>query len=976
MTRQIGDQYAGFELVDVQEIQEIKSVAYTWTHSITKMKLVYLSNQDDNKVFLIGFRTPPGDSTGVPHIIEHSVLCGSEKFPLKDPFLELAKGSMNTFINAMTSNDHTDYPVASQNDQDFQNLMDVYMDAVLHPNMKQEKKIFQQEGWHHEILDKQEPITIQGIVYNEMKGAYSTPESILDSHLLPSLYPNTPYRYDSGGNPDHIPSLTYEAFLAFHDRYYHPSNGYIILYGNGNMEEQLSFLQDKYLQHYTYQPVDSSIPLEPAFPERRTVEFSYPVQEQNNLEDLTYFSLNLALPPVTDPKMHMAWEILSYILLESSAAPLKKALLDAGIGKDVFGGASVSLRQPVFSIHTKQASIHDQDRFISIIEETLQDFVKNGLDKKLIESSLNRFEFQLKEADFHGFPKGLAYAYYMIIDSLVYDLKPTLYLSYQPDLDSLKEALHSRFFEEMIQHYLLNNPHSVLLVGKPNLTMADEKAAKLEQEMASMKSSLSKEALQKLVEDSLALKQYQSEEDTEEIKQKIPQLSLQDIRKEALWYPEDHETRNHVQYLLHPIETNGIAYLKILFPADGLTIEQLPYVSLLADLLGELDTAKKSYGELTAEVDIYTGGIQFSADILSHAHDDTQFKPYFSLQTKFFPRYTNQALFLINEILLQTTWNQPKRIRELLQQYVSRFEMNFYWYGSRYATKRMAHFFSPSMYIQELLDGVGYYQWAKDWLSRLDHDFDNLMQELETVRNIVLSQVNRVVSVTADPSELGNLKTRIQMLNQAWQASRTEKADWQIPLEPAEEGLQTGSRVQYVAKGYNFKRLGYTYHGSQLVIDNLLSYDFLWNQIRVQGGAYGANSQISRNGNLFFSSYRDPHLQETIEVFEKTSQFLSRFQSNQRVINSYIIGALSSLDHPLTPSQQGDRAARYTLTGITKEFLDQEREQVFQTTLQEIHEFAPILEECMKMPYACVIGNEKKIEEKKELFTRFTKLMI
>jgi len=976
MSKQIGELHAGFELTDIQDIPEIQSVAYTWIHQITKLKLLYLANQDDNKVFLIGFRTPPGDSTGVPHIIEHSVLCGSEKFPLKDPFLELAKGSMNTFINAMTSNDHTDYPVASQNDQDFQNLMDVYMDAVLHPIMKKEKKIFQQEGWHHEILESKDPITIQGIVYNEMKGAYSTPESILDSHLLPTLYPNTPYRYDSGGNPDHIPSLTYEAFVAFHDRYYHPSNGYIILYGNGNMEEQLSFLQEKYLQHYTYQPVDSSIPLEPAFTERKTMEFSYPAQEQDNLDELTYFSLNYALPPITDPKTHMAWEILSYILLESSSAPLKKALLDAGLGKDVFGGASNSSRQPVFSIHAKHASIQDQDRFITVIEDTLQDFVKNGLDKKLVEASLNHFEFQLKEADFHGFPKGLAFIFFMVLDTFVYDLKPTLYLAYQSDLDSLKEAIHSPVFEEMIQQHLLHNSHTAFLIGKPNLTMAEEKCAKLEQEMKLMKSKLSEQDLENLIQESKTLKQYQCEEDTEEMKEKIPQLSLQDIRKEALWYPENQETRNQVQYLLHPIKTNGIAYLKILFPADGLTLKQLPYISLMADLIGELDTTKKTYGELTRDVDIYTGGIQFSADVLCHAHDDTQFKPYFSLQTKFFPRYTSQALALVNEILLQTTWNQPKRIRELLQQYVSRYEMNFYWYGSRIASRRVAHYFSPSAFIQEILDGVGYYQWAKNWLNRLDNEFDKLIQELDQVRNIVLSQVNRVVSLTADSSDLGNLKSRIQMLNQAWQASRTEKASWQIPLVPVQEGLETGSQVHYVAKGYNFKRLGFAYHGSQLVIDNLISYHYLWNQIRVQGGAYGANSQINRNGNLIFSSYRDPHLRETIDVYDKTSLFLSEFQSNQRVINSYIIGALSSLDHPLTPSQQGDRAARYTLTGVTKEFLNQEREQVFQTTLKEIHDFAPVLAECMKKPYICVLGNEKKIEAERKLFNRFTKLVI
>jgi len=976
MIYKISEKHAGFELMDIEEIHEIKSIAYTWIHIETKLKLLYLSNEDSNKVFLIGFRTPPGDSTGAAHILEHSVLCGSEKFPLKDLIKELIRGTMATYVNGITSPDNTVYPIASQNSQDFQNLMDAYMDTVLHPLAKREKKIFQQEGWHYEMLSKEDPITIQGIVYNEMKGAYSSPEEILDSRILPSLYPHTPYRYDYGGDPDHIPTLTFENFVAFHDQYYHPSNGFILLYGDRNMEEQLTFLHEKYLQYYTYKAVDSALPLEPAFDERKTIEFSYPTQDEENLSDKTYFSLNYALPPIEDAETLVAWGVLAYILLRSSAAPLKKALLDAGLGKDIYGSVNKSLLQPVFSIVSKHASLQDKDKFIQVIEETLTNFVKNGIDKKLVESSLNYYEFRLKEADFNRYPKGVAYFELMVMNSWFYDLKPTLHLAYQPALDSLRKAIISPIFEDLIQKHLLQNTHSVLLIGKPDPAMANQKIVQLEKEMETLKTNLSDKDLQKLIQESIDLKKYQAEEDADEIKKKIPQLSLHDIRQDAMWYPESQEKNQHVLYLTHPIETNDIAYLSILFPASGLTLSQLPYMSLLKNLWGEIDTKKHSYDTLSQEIDRITGGLKFKTDVITQVGDDRLFTPYLTMQTKFFSRNTDAALSLVDEIISSTTWNQPKRIRELLQQFCSRFEMNIYSWGDYYAKKRVAGSFSPAGYIHEQVEGISYYEWAKDWLSRLDRDFDQLTHELEKVRLLLISQVERVVSITADPIHVPSLNQKIQTLNQTWQATHADKEDWQIPLEPVKEGIRSGAQVQYVVQGYNFRRNGVPYHGSYRVIENLLSNDYLFNRIRIQGGAYSAISEIQRNGNLFFLSYRDPHLKETFDVYKKASSYLANYQGSQRMINSYIIGSISTLDFPLTPSQQGERATNYNLSGVTKEFLDQEREQIYHTTSKEIQNFAPVVNTCMEASYCCVLGNESKIESEKYLFNRITKLII
>jgi Zn-dependent M16 (insulinase) family peptidase len=842
--------------------------------------------------------------------------------------------------------------------------------------VKREKKIFQQEGWHYEILRKEDPITIQGIVYNEMKGAYSSPEEILDSRILPSLYPHTPYRYDCGGDPDYIPTLTYENFVAFHDQYYHPSNGFIMLYGDGNMEQQLTFLQEKYLQYYTYQTVDSALPLEPAFGERKVVEFSYPTQEEENLFDKTYFSLNFALPPIEDPETLIAWGILAYILLRSSAAPLKKALLDAGLGKDVYGSINKSLRQPVFTIVSKHASLQDKDRFIQVIEKTLTNFVKEGIDKKLVESSLNYYEFRLKEADFSECPKGIAYFELMVMNSCFYDLKPTLHLAFKPALDSLRKAITSPIFEGFIQKHLLHNSHSVLLLGKPDSTMANQKAAQLAKEMETLKTNLSDQDLQKLIQESIDLKKYQAEEDTDEIKKKIPQLSLQDIRQDAIWYPESQEKNQHVLYLTHPIETNDIVYLTILFPASGLKLSQLPYMSLLKNLWGEIDTQKHSYETLSQEIDRITGGLKFKTDVITQVEDDTLFTLYFTMHTKFFSRNTDSVLSLVDEIVSSTIWNQPKRIRELLQKFCSRFEMNIYSWGDFYAQKRVAGSFSLAGYIHEQVEGISYYEWAKDWLSRLDRDFDQLTHELEKVRLLLISHVDRVVSITADPKHVPSLNQKIQVLNQSWQAIHADKEDWQIPLEPVQEGIKSGAQVQYVVQGYNFRRNGVPYHGSYKVIENLLSNDYLWNQIRVQGGAYGANSEIERNGNLFFLSYRDPHLKETFDVYKKASAYLKNFQGSQRVINSYIIGSISTLDFPLTPSQQGERATNYTLSGVTKDFLDQEREQIFHTTCKDIQNFASVVKACMEAPCSCVLGNENKIESEKYLFNQITKLAI
>ena len=668
-----------YEVLQTEDLSDLKSKGTLLKHKKSGARVLLMENDDENKVFTIGFRTPPSDSTGVPHIMEHSVLCGSKEFPVKDPFVELVKGSLNTFLNAMTYPDKTVYPVASCNDKDFQNLMHVYMDAVFYPNIYQNDKTFRQEGWSYKLDNPDGELTISGVVYNEMKGAFSSPEGVLDRVVLNSLFPDNTYSVESGGDPEVIPELTYERFLDFHRKYYHPSNSYIYLYGDMNMEEKLRWLDEKYLSDFENEPVDSEIHLQKPFTEMKEVVQEYSIASEESEEDNTYLSYNKVIGTTLDEKLYLAFEILDYALLSAPGAPLKKALLDAGVGKDISGSYDNGVYQPIFSVISKNANVEQKEEFVRVIEDTLKDIVKNGINKKALRAGINYHEFRFREADFGNYPRGLMYGL-QLFDSWLYDeTKPFIHMQAIPTFEFLKEQVETGYFEELIQKYLLDNTHGSIVIIKPERGRTARMDKELADKLQAYKDSLSKEEIDALVKATKELEEYQEEESAPEDLAKIPVLGREDISREiAPIYNKELETSG-VKLVHHEVETNGIGYTALLFDLSGIPEEKLPYISILQSVLGIINTKNYEYSELFNEINVHTGGIGTSLELYTDVTKvkEKEFRATFEIKGKALYPKMNVLFSMMREILMESDLGDEKRLKEILAMLKSRLQMSF-----------------------------------------------------------------------------------------------------------------------------------------------------------------------------------------------------------------------------------------------------------------------------------------------------------
>lgn len=967
MQLELNKQYFGFKLVEEKKIKELNSISKIFIHEKTGARLFKLENNDDNKVFSISFRTPPKDSTGVAHIIEHSVLCGSRKFPVKEPFVELVKGSLNTFLNAMTFSDKTMYPVASRNTKDFFNLMDVYMDAVLYPNIHTTPEILMQEGWHYELENKEDEITYKGVVYNEMKGAFSSPDSINSRKIQESLFPDTPYGVESGGDPDVIPELTYEAFKDFHKTYYHPSNSFIFLYGDGDTLEELQFLNDNYLMNFDKININSKIPSQKSFEKQRDLIIDYPISSTEKEEDKTFLSLNYVVGNSTDSELYLAFEILEHLLLETPAAPLKKALIDANLGKDVFGSFDNSIFQPTFSVVVKNSNENEKARFEQVVFDTLTKLVKDGIDKKLVEASINIKEFNLREADFGGYPKGLIYNI-SCMDSWLYDENPLLNLEYEPVLQKIKSALTSSYFEKLIEKYLLSNTHRSLLVLRPKKGLAEANDERIKEALARYKNSLSEKELEKLIEQTAKLKERQMAEDSQEDLEKIPLLSIKDINPKAEVYPIEEKQIDKIKVLHHPIFTNNIAYVSLYFDASGVEQDLIPYMSLLSSILGKIDTKNYQYQDLSNEINIHTGGIGYQCKTMGECGSDEIFYPKFVVKAKALVSKLPTLFKLTGEIVSNTKFDDKKRLKEIIQELKSRFERRIIERGHTVAVSRINSYFSLAAKYENLLSGIDFYKFIVDLDKNFDDKADCIISSLEKVKNSIFNKNNLIVSITAEQENYEQFKSNFHIFDECIGNNVVSPESYKFELSPLNEGLMTSAKVQYVAKAFNFKKLGYSYNGGLQVLRVIASYDYLWNRIRVQGGAYGAMNGFGLSGNMYFASYRDPNLKETLDVYNEMKSYLRNFNANTREMTKYIIGTISNLDSPLTPSMKGEQAAEYYIRHISHDTLQKERDEVLSTTAEVIKGFSDLIGESMEQNYICVLGNEDKIKDSKDLF--------
>ena len=600
------EELTSYEVLDRREIADIDSVAYLCRHRKTGARVALVSNDDENKVFYIGFRTTPKDSTGVAHILEHSVLCGSKEFPIKDPFIELAKGSLNTFLNAMTYPDHTVYPVASCNDKDFQNLMHVYLDAVFYPNIYEKEAIFRQEGWHYE-LDGEGKLTYNGVVYNEMKGAFSSPDSVLYREMSTALYPHTTYAFESGGDPKAIPELTYEQFLDFHRTYYHPSNSYIYLYGNMDMAEKLQFIDEHYLSSFDALAVDSEVGSEAPFaqPVRRVREF--PISQGENVDENTYLAWCQSVGDTLDRELYVAFQILDFALCTVPGAPLKKALIDKGIGKDVFSVYDNDLKQPYFSVVAKGTALSREEEFKATIREALTEIVEKGFDKKALLAAINHYEFRYREADFGSFPKGLMYGLQAMSSWMYDDSKPFIHIEANETYAKLRAKVEEGYFEQLVDKYLLKNPHAAMVILQPREGLAQEQEEAVAAALAETRSSMSESQLDDIRGMMDALNAFREDEDTPENMAKIPLLTREDMKREAAPLVNEEKTLAGSPALYHDVFTNGIGYLRLMFRVKDIPADYFPYIGILQNVFCHVNTANYSYAELSNEINLATG---------------------------------------------------------------------------------------------------------------------------------------------------------------------------------------------------------------------------------------------------------------------------------------------------------------------------------------------------------------------------------
>lgn len=966
---------AEYEILDEHRVEDVQSDGFILRHKKSGARIAILSNNDDNKVFYIGFRTPPEDETGVPHIIEHTTLCGSKKFPVKDPFIELAKGSLNTFLNAMTYPDKTVYPVASCNDQDFKNLMDVYLDAVFNPNITKYEEIFKQEGWHYELTGKDDELKINGVVYNEMKGAYSSPDEVLSSQIYRSLFPDNTYSKDSGGNPEYIPKLTYEAYLDFYHKYYHPSNSYIYLYGDMDVVERLGWLDKEYLSLYDYKKVNSEINKQPAFDEIKNVEAQYSITMDDSQENKTYLSYNRVVGDTLDEMFYQAFDVLDYALVSSPGAPVKQALIDAGIGDDVYGSYDAGILQPVFSFVAKNANASQADEFESIIENTLKEVVKTGINKEALLAGINSSEFKFREADFGQFPKGLLFGLNCLDSWLFDDMKPFIHLECLGTFAKLRKAVDTDYFEKLIQVYLLDNTHGSSVTVKPKRGLGNEREEALAKELSDYKASLSDEEIKKLIEDTEHLKKYQEEPSSDEDLRKLPMLTRADMKKNAMPFSNIEDELSDVKVVRHDIESNGIDYISFLFDAGDFAQSELGYLGFFTNALGLVSTEKYSYTDLANATNIYTGGISTGTASHPDIKDRNNFVFKFEVKLKVLEKNLDKALELMEQMLLSSDFTDTKRLGELVAQIKARLQANLSSSGHLVAAMRSMSSFSRYALYQDELKGIAFYRSICHIEKELSESPKSVSDKLAAIAKKLFARNRMLISFTGNNEAYGNAKPSLEKVIAGFDKMSAVGNQAEVHFNTAKEAFIDASQIQYVAKTGDFICEGYEYTGALRLLRVILSYDYLWINVRVKGGAYGCMNTFLRSGESYFVSYRDPNLSDTLDVYDRIPEYIKNFSPDERDMTKYIIGTFSALDTPMNPEAKGSRSLSAYLEGITYEQIQKERNEILNAQPEDIRRLADLVEAVLKKDSICVIGNENMIKESAGLFENVEKLI-
>jgi Zn-dependent M16 (insulinase) family peptidase len=971
----------GFVLERDETILELNARARLYHHARTGARLLSVSNDDENKVFGITFRTPPTDSTGLPHILEHSVLGGSQKYPLKEPFLELVKGSLKTFLNAMTYPDKTVYPVASTNLKDFYNLTDVYLDAVFFPLLTPEH--LAQEGWHYEVEEEGdeastgsantgnasnnngEPrLAYKGVVFNEMKGAYSAPESLLGRYGQQTLFPDTPYRHDSGGDPAEITSLTYAQFKQFHETYYHPANALIFFYGDDEPTERLRLLAE-YLDRFDALQVESEIPLQPALTEPRRFTYTYGVDAEADNSRKSLFEINWLLPEYQDMNLSMALSVLSYALIGSQASPLRKALVDSGLGEDVYGGVSGAYRQMGFSVGMKNFAAEDEDAITALIFATMEQVAAEGFDTDMIEAALNSIEFSLRENNTGGAPRGLS-LYLRALGTWLYDGDPLAPLRYEAPLAYVKQKLSEdpAFLQGLIRTYLLENNHRVTVTLHPDANYNQQLEADEAARLASAQAAMDAKALAHVRSNADTLRAMQNRADPPELLDALPSLTLGDLEPTNRTIPTAIEPLHEGQVLVHDLFTNGILYLTFAWDMQRLPQHLLPYVDLFGQALTQMGTTSQDYVKLSQRIGRKTGGIGASSFVssIAAANSGPDTAAWFKLGGKATLAQAPDMLEIMQEILATVRLDNRDRLRQIVLRNKSRMEGSLVPSGHVYVDDRLRAGFSTADWAEEQMDGIDNLFFHRNLAELIDTDYATVEANLESVRAAIIAAPGMLVNATVDAAGWEQVRPSVEQFAQSLPKQVGSAPAWQPDKYPANEGFTLPAQVNYVGKGANLYEVGYNYHGSLNVISNVIRTGWLWDRIRVQGGAYGAFCSFDRRSGVFsFTSYRDPNLTKSLDVYDQTAAWLRNVDISPKELTRAIIGAISSFDPYMLPDAKGRAAFHRYILGDSEADLQRIREQILGTTVADIHAFGDVLAEAAKQSRVVVLGSVEAI---------------
>lgn len=953
----------GFKLIREEFIEEYKTRANLFHHTATGAQLLSLRNDDENKVFGITFRTPPWDSTGVAHILEHSVLCGSRKFPVKEPFVELLKGSLQTFLNAFTYPDKTCYPVASQNLRDFYNLVDIYMDAVLHPLL--DRHTFEQEAWHYELNDPSEDLIYKGVVFNEMKGVYASADNLIGEHSQRVLFPDITYGFDYGGDPRHIPNLTWEQLVAFHQKYYHPSNARIYFYGDDDEDERLRRMNE-YLKEFSPQPVDSAIPLQSdttRLPERVTLP--YPASADDAEADV-YLTVNWRLDEGADMEQTLGLFLLDDILTETPASPLRKALIDSELGEDLTGvGLETHVRQLFFSTGLKGIAPGNEDKVIELIEATLRNLARDGIDPKTVEAAINTAEFNFRELNTGNYPRGLSLMV-ATMQTWIYDGDPLAPIRYGKPLEAIKKRLASgeKYFESLISRWLLNNPNRTVLILQPDVTLKDRLNREESAQLTAVKASWSKEQIDAAVEHTRLLKQRQATPDSPEALKCIPSLSRQDLDRSNRILPIETGRILDTPLLFHDLPTQGISYLDTGFNLEVVPDELLGLVPLWGRAILETGTAREDFVELTQRIGRLTGGIDPEL-YTSSIRDTRDAVAWAFLRGKVVDEKLTDLLDILADIIASPRLDNRERIRQIILEEKAGLEANIIPSGHRFVAQRLRARFNLADWIQENLGGISYLDQLKNLETEVDQDWTRLHQRLVTLHQLLTSRSNMLINLTAEGGTRTAAEVRITQFLKAIEKRptlRVERRSFNAAAPGAPEGLTIPAQVNYVGKGINLHQHGRRIDGQALVINRYLRTAWLWDQVRVQGGAYGGFSMIDyRSGQFSMVSYRDPNTLKTLSVYDRTSEYLLNLKADGDEIDRAVIGAIGDMDTYLLPDAKGFIAMGRHLAGDSNDFRQKLRDEVLGTKLKDFHTFGEQLAIFAREGQAVLMGSRESL---------------